>query len=181
MREVEVWVPIGLLIAPEQVWPETGPFVALLATVWLLIFAALPLFNADRRRAGDLVGGTLVIQAPRAVLERDVASKKVSRGSGERAGTGFTTEQLGHYGIYELQVLEDLLRRPGPKGVEARAAVCARIKRKIGWSDRRVNDDRFLHGFYAAQRAELERRMQFGERKERKTQSAKRTRRRRRR
>ena len=59
-------------------------------------------------------------------------------------------------------------------------AVCDRIKRKIGW-DRaawKVPSREFLQDFYDAQRAHLESRLLMGERKERKTEEPRRTRRR---
>ena len=77
-------------------------------------------------------------------------------------------EQLEIYGIYELQVLEGLLRRPGPTQREAMELVCDRIKRKIGWDPEHWNVEpyRFLVDFYAAQRQRLEGRMLMGERRE---------------
>jgi len=84
----------------------------------------------------------------------------------------FRPAQLGVYGIYELQVLEDVLRkRMQPGGKEAVAAVAKRIKVKIEWNDTMQGtapDHTFLERFYAAQRKHLEQQLLFGKRKERK-------------
>jgi hypothetical protein len=84
----------------------------------------------------------------------------------------FTREQLEIYGIHELQVLEDILRRfeqntLAPGLLED---VCERIKKKIGWpADRwQVRPLDFLESFYAAQRGRLEQKLLFGQRQERK-------------
>ena len=80
----------------------------------------------------------------------------------------FTRQQLDVYGIYELQTLEDVLRRSGPHAGEARDAVARRIQRKIGWTEasRAVDSRAFLEAFYAALRGRLEARMLVGVRRE---------------
>ncbi len=69
------------------------------------------------------------------------------------------------YGALELQVLEELLRRPDAAATpQLFRDVCDRICRKIEWKDT-VPDDEivlFLRDFYTAQRAHLEREQLFG-------------------
>ena len=84
----------------------------------------------------------------------------------------FTREQLDIYGIHELQVLEDLLRRHDQGTLDLRILeeVCEKIKTKIAWPRETWNVPvrPFLDAFYRAQRGLLEKRMLFGQRRERK-------------
>jgi hypothetical protein len=122
-----------------------------------LCFAALPLFNRDRMRAGDLIAGTIVIALPRRRLSIDLVEAA--------AEYTFTDDQLRAYGAFELQVLEELLRRPdAQRAPAALAEICSRICRRIGWLEP-VPPNRtavFLRDFYTAQRAFLEREQLFG-------------------
>lgn len=168
LREVEFFLPILVFLAPEQVWPGAPGWLLAIASAWLLGFMLLPLLNRDRLRAGDLAAGTIVVAAPKPSLLEDLGDiAATAAGEGQFPGYTFTAEQLDVYGIYELQVLEDLLRQPNrdPRTVQL---VCDKIKAKIGWPHERwdVYPLRFLRDFYAAQRAHLERRMLLGERKE---------------
>ena len=165
MREVEVFLPLVVFLVPDAVWPSAPGWARPLAAVWLGILALLPLFNKDHLRPGDIVGGTLVVRAPRVVLLEDLTEAVAAAPSGPRFS--FTQEQLDLYGIYELQVLEDLLRRNTP--LATLSEVARRIQKKIGWLAAPNEDaERFLRAFYAAQRARLEQRMLLGERRERK-------------
>jgi uncharacterized RDD family membrane protein YckC len=163
VRDLEAWMPLAFLVAPEAMWPDAPPWARLAAGAWLLVFAFFPLFNKERLRVGDLVAGTMVVVAPRAVLLPDqiVAPATAYR---------FTDEQLDVYGIYELKVLETVLRQADSGGIEhavALGAVCEKIKTKIRWesADWNVDAERFLRDFYAALRARLEHRMLLGDRK----------------
>jgi uncharacterized RDD family membrane protein YckC len=170
MREVEVFIPISLLLADTGVGMEF--WVQLCSIVWAAVFVALPLFNRDRLRAGDIVGGTWVVAAPKAALLPDMASASArharDRSTAAPATYAFTVDQLDAYGIYELQTLEDVLRQDGPHVAATHEVVCERIRRKIGWpdTDDPVDVDRFLEAFYAALRARLENRMLLGVRRE---------------
>ena len=167
-REIEVWLPLTYLLAPWALWPGAPGWAALLSAVWILVFALMPLFNRNRLRIGDMVAGTMVVLAPRAVLLEDL---------GRTAGPGraprlpdhvFSDEQLDVYGIYELQVLEDLLRKSRERADAGKAlrVVCDRIQRKIEWPrDPKTDPAAFLKDFYAALRARLEHRMLLGKRK----------------
>ena len=168
MREVELFVPAVALLAPEALLPGVPAGLRYLSLAWLFVFALLPLFNRDRLRVGDLVGGTLVVRAPRAALREDLSALAPARG--DAPGLSFTAEQLDVYGIRELQVLETLLRQSRPRP-EALEAIARKIQYKIGWtaaSGQAVGAEAFLRAFYTAQRARLEHRLLLGERREKK-------------
>lgn len=162
MREAEVFLPITL-VPVLAIRGDGDGTSTVLTLVWLLVLTLLPLFNRDRLRAGDIVAGTWVVKSPRTALLPDVAGG----GESDGAGYAFNNEQLGVYGIHELQTLETVLRRAGPAADEARAEVAVRIRRRIGWQEPDpVDDDRaFLEAFYTALRTDLERRLALGERR----------------
>lgn len=171
VRDVEVFVPLQVLLFSEQLFPGMPGWARFLAVAWAFVFMFMPLFNKDRLRVGDMVAGTLVILAPRAVLLPDVGYREQPAGAGQAPDYVFGEEQLGIYGIYELQVLEDLLRKAdaGQSRPEALEKVCEQIQRKIGWDAIRsgtVDPQRFLRAFYVALRAHLERKMLFGKRRQ---------------
>lgn len=171
LREVELFLPMTVLFLPDE---GSGAVFKLLTAVWVGIFLLLPFFNKDRLRAGDLVAGTWVIAAPKAVLLGDVAAGRAAAAQPKGAAQvdpefPFTRTQLDVYGIYELQTLEEVLRQQGPQSDETRREVARRIQRKIAWAGEREPDPRrFLEAFYAALRAHLETRLLFGERRENK-------------
>jgi uncharacterized RDD family membrane protein YckC len=187
MRNLEFNLPLVALLAPQALLPQAPGWGRLLSLGWLVVFALMPFFNQDRLRCGDLVAGTLVVKVPKAVLLSDLADRAGVRPSAppRRAGVAvppppptpaeefpFTREQVDIYGVHELQVLEDLLRRDDQGTLDGRVLeeVCDKIKVKIGWpADRwQVPVRPFLQAFYRAQRAALEQRMLFGQRRERK-------------
>jgi uncharacterized RDD family membrane protein YckC len=170
MRDLEVFLPATAIIAPEALWPAAPEWARVAALGWLIVFMLLPLFNRDRLRIGDMVAGTLVVHAPRAMLLQDLGSAATTHSARVTAQYVFTPEQLDVYGIYELQVLEDVLRgaESNPNSWQALDAVCERIKQKIAW-DRdmwRVDPERFLREFYTQLRAHLEKKMLFGKKKQ---------------
>jgi uncharacterized RDD family membrane protein YckC len=159
-RELELFLPLAALFAPEALFPGAPGWSRLAATAWMLVLGFLPLLNRDRLRVGDLVAGTVVVRTPDAVLLEDLAATRA------REALGFSDEQLDVYGVYELQVLEDVLRRRGRPGhAEAVRTVAEKIREKIRWAGPAVADEAFLDGFYAALRARLERRLLFGKRR----------------
>jgi uncharacterized RDD family membrane protein YckC len=170
MREVEFFVPLVALLAPASLGESLPGWARLVSLGWLLVFALLPLFNRDRLRPGDLVGGTLVVRAPRALLLEDLSVLGTSPRASQVARYTFTREQLDIYGIYELQVLEEVLRSRGPVRWESLRAVSGKIQARLRWQppvpDRET--ERFLHDFYTAQRRRLEQKMMLGHRQERK-------------
>lgn len=169
-RDVETFIPLVVLVFPEQLWPGAPGWARFVSSIWLLLFMLLPLFNKHRLRIGDLVAGTMVVMAPKSMLLDDLsAGASLKKGPISERGYRFTDEQLDVYGIFELQVLEAVLRDSrSSEGRKALEIVCDKVKRKIGWDAGRwgVDPERFLRDFYAAQRARLENRLLFGKRKE---------------
>jgi uncharacterized RDD family membrane protein YckC len=153
MRELEIFVPLSLLISQAS---GLDGWVVTAGLVWTGLFTVFPLFNRDLMRAGDLVAGTWVVHVPRRVLLPDLAE--------EHPGTAplaFTRVQVEAYGIKELQLLEQVLRLRDPGTM---AAVAEQIRRKIGWTGAEP-DGPFLDAYYAALRERLERRLLFGHRR----------------
>jgi len=164
-RDVETLLPMAVLLAPETVG-LSSPWMIALAWLWLGIMAAMPLFNRLRARVGDLIGGTLVVNAPRESLLEDLVAET------EEPAFRFTQEQLDLYGIHELQILEDVLRRyPRHIDPDLLATIAAKIQVKIGWAQGDAPPPEpypFLRAFYAAQRGRLEHKLLFGQRQEHK-------------
>ena len=165
-REVEFFLPLSVFLSlPASESGQTWENLSLLA--WTLAMSALPLFNRENLRAGDLIGGTIVIALPKRVLAQDLTSALVQReAAGATAAFSFTRTQLSAYGAYELQVLEEMLRRPTSADTQRlHADITQKIAKKINWPHRIAANDatRFLEAFYAAERAELERGQLFGQ------------------
>jgi uncharacterized RDD family membrane protein YckC len=156
VRELEVFLPLTLLVAGAF---EFGPWGWVAGVVWSFIFLLFPLFNRDKLRVGDLIAGTWVVQAPRVRLAPDLAAQSHER----LARYNFSPAQLDAYGVMELQVLEDVLRRLERKTMNA---VASRIRHKIGWvAGADESDYDFLNAYYAAVRKHLEQKLLFGKRK----------------
>jgi uncharacterized RDD family membrane protein YckC len=155
-REAEFFFPVQMLIANQGwVW---SPGQILPAAIWIGAMIAIFYFTPDRLRAGDLIGGTIVIAVRKRILAEDLAT--------ERHTFEFTYEQLQHYGVKELQVLEDVLRQPhNTESARLRREISERIQRRIGWTKpftgREIES--FLRDFYTAQRAFLESRKNLGD------------------
>ena len=160
MREIEVFLPLTFLLASGAASDDpTAGWVMLLGILWTGGFALFPLFNRDRLRVGDFVAGTWVVKSPRERLSIDLLDALETA----QGGFVFTPDQAGAYGIKELHVLEDVLRRKDPKTM---AAVAERIRTKIGWrAQAGETDTAFLSAYYAALRGRLETRLLFGHRR----------------
>ena len=133
--------------------------------LWFLVFMLFAVFNRDAMRAGDLVAGTWVVEAPRKTLAAALSTEGAARmGSSEITGAEykFGEKELAVYGEYELQTLERLLRGGKPEAIEA---VAETICHKIGWHPGTGDERAFLEAFYAQLRARLEGDMRFGRRK----------------
>jgi uncharacterized RDD family membrane protein YckC len=156
MREIEVFLPLAFFAARGE---GVDAVLIGLGAIWSGVFVVFPLFNRDRRRLGDLAAGSMVVKAPRKVLQPDLADT-------ERAaarGFAFTPAQLDAYGVKELHVLEDVIRAGDRKAV---AEVAARIRAKIAWEGPAdIADRTFLNAYYAALRGRLESRLLFGHRR----------------
>lgn len=158
MRELEVFLPLSLLGVRAS---EGGvdSWIYLLAVVWAAIFVFFPLFNRDRLRIGDLVGGTWVLRTPRRKLIRDMADD----GAARLAAYEFTPAQIDAYGAKELHVLESVLRQGDRKTL---GAVADRISSKIGRvRDLHESDRDFLSAYYSALRGRLEQKLLMGVRR----------------
>ena len=156
-REIETFIPLGVLMTMQKGAGGTLDLANLGIAVWMLFFAALPFINRDRMRGGDLLAGTLVISLPKRVLLDDLVERK--------AKFTFTEQQLQAYGAFELQVLEELLRRPVTvDSLRLLKEVCDKICNKIGWPTPVEPAEMmpFLREFYTAERAFLEREQLFG-------------------
>ena len=164
LRDIELFLPAVFFAQASQGGGDTG--MATFATLgWLLVFVAIPLVNRDRLRAGDIVAGSWVVEAPRATL-----AKLLATGAAARDGTSVVTgarfrfggAELAIYGEYELQTLERVLRDGREENL---VAVAETICRKIGWEPGKGDERAFLEAYYAQLRARLEKGMRFGKRK----------------
>ncbi|MEM9667844.1 MAG: RDD family protein [Pseudomonadota bacterium] len=159
IREIEVFLPLSFLLSASD---DINGLIALLGLIWSALFLFFPIFNRDKLRAGDIIAGTWVIHAPKMKLQQDMAAgQTVDSTSG--SPYAFTHEQMDTYGVYELQVLESVLRQSSGK---TKAEVAEQIRAKIGWSGIEGETDRaFLEAFYASLRKHLEQRLLMGDRK----------------
>lgn len=157
LRELEVFMPLGLLISGQAGGGVDG-WMWLLGLVWCGVFLFMPLFNRDRLRAGDLIAGTWVVKAPKPRLLSDLAESR----PGAPTAAVFTPAQLDAYGVKELQVLEQVLRQSDRR---TRRAVAERIAGKINHDLTGFSDEEFLTAYYAGLRARLESRLLMGRRR----------------
>ena len=162
LRDIELFMPlIFLMIAPTGDAGAAG----LAAGAWFLVFMLFPFFNRDALRAGDVIAGTWVVEAPRSKLAAALSAEGAARDAASSV-TGaeyrFSDEELSIYGEYELQTLERVLR---DDRTEALQAVHEAICRKIGWDPGAGDERAFLEAFYTQLRARLEGGMRFGRRK----------------
>jgi uncharacterized RDD family membrane protein YckC len=153
-REIEAFLPLGVLMS---LGAAAAPWQKLCLAGWFLTLTALPLCNRDRLRGGDLIAGTMVIALPRRALLSEILERP--------ADFAFAEAHLGKYGAFELQVLEEVLRRP--QSVETARLyrdVRDNICRRIAWTAPVADADAllFLREFYTAERAYLEREQLFG-------------------
>lgn len=169
VRNFEFLVPLLAMtqFGIEGLDENFGKF--LLALSFVVVCGVSPIFHPDRLRPGEWIAGTLVIANPIAELKQDLARTRLAN-----ATHAFTREELSIYGVYELQVLEDLLRAGSGLDLEKAGTVANAIRRKIGFRREVGNPKVFLREFYAAQRAHLERDLALGKRKDSKDDAPKR-------
>lgn len=169
LKEAEVFTPIGLIfgVIATSGWVRLGMFV------WLLVVFAVPLFSKKTQRLGDMIAGTVVVRLPRVQQSTELTDQAKPIAD----QFVFQPHHLEHYGRFELQSLEGILREAAKDrhGRERDAEVCKVIRGKIGFTDRVPDGDAraFLSAFYNAQRAHLEARQIFGDRREDKFHRAK--------
>jgi uncharacterized RDD family membrane protein YckC len=174
LRDIELFLPLVFLAQASDGGDMGAAGIA--ATAWFLIFALFPLFNRDRLRAGDLIAGSWVVEAPRRKLEAALSAASPAATAGARAGAAagasladaapayrFSEAELSVYGEYELQILERVLRDNRPEALQqVYEAICL----KIGWTPGGSGDARpFLAAYYTQLRARLEAGMRLGRRK----------------
>lgn len=159
LRDIELFLPL-VFVASASGGGDQGA-AGFAAAAWFLIFALFPCFNKDRLRAGDLIAGTWVVEAPKRKLEQAM-STVAAPAPGDHAYS-FGEAELAPYGEYELQTLERVLRE---NRAEALTSVAEAICAKIGWSAPTGGHERgFLEAYYTQLRAHLESGMRFGTRK----------------
>jgi len=155
-RQAEFFFPLELLLVTRGwLWSVTD---VLPVGAWIAAMFGLMLWSKDRQRAGDLIAGTVVISIPKRQMLEDLVQ--------EQQAFQFTNKQLEIYGVLELQVLEDVLRRPPSRETERLMLdISDRIQKRIGWESGSLQWDRasFLRDFYSAQRAFLENRKHIGD------------------
>jgi uncharacterized RDD family membrane protein YckC len=156
-REVEMFMPLGILMAGGRAAEGGVDWEQLSLAIGMLFFAVLPAVNRDRMRGGDMIAGTMVIALSKRALSSDLVDGTVQ--------FSFTEQNLRAYGAFELQVLEELLRRPdSAESLRVLNDVCDKICRKIGWTGPVPPSQvaLFLRDFYTAERAFLEREQLYG-------------------
>ncbi|MDR1535220.1 MAG: RDD family protein [Planctomycetota bacterium] len=160
IREAEFFLPLSLFLSLDS---DAGTWRQLALGGWAALAASLPLWSRERLRAGDLIAGTGVIALPGRRLSPDLTMPPAP--AARPRTFVFTGAQLAKYGAFELQVLEEILRRPDDEAAgRLLADVCGRICRRIGWRETVPPGEarRFLTDFYAAERDDLERGKLYG-------------------
>jgi uncharacterized RDD family membrane protein YckC len=164
VRDIELFIPLSLITSGASSG-EMGAF-GFAAFIWVVAIASLPFFNKDALRAGDIIAGTWVVEAPKTKLEGTISTQGAAGHESASTVTGaryeFGDAELSVYGERELQTLERLLREGKD---EALYAVHETICRKIGWDPGAGDERAFLEAFYSQLRARLENDMRFGKRK----------------
>ena len=156
LRQIEIFLPLTFF---QSIGEGGSAWIA--GSLWFAVFMLFPFFNKDALRAGDVIAGTWVVEAPRRKLAEALSLGQAKAVSAQPAYR-FGEEELSVYGEYELQSLERVLRDGDDKTLEA---VHEAIVRKIGWQAGSGDEREFLEAFYTALRARLEGGMRFGQRK----------------
>lgn len=161
LRDIEMFLPL-MFMTSGGLQGTLSNFAAWAGVIWVGVFLAFPLLNRDRLRCGDLIAGTWVVEAPRSALGGVVAAQQTATPDLPQDRYRFSDPELGVYGEYELQMLEQVLRNDN---AEALTTVAATICGKIGWSAPSGDERAFLEAYYTQLRARLERGMRFGNRR----------------
>ena len=170
MKEAEIFLPGTLLLTINA----TTPIWSLISLAWITGVMAVPLMSRRSQRLGDMIAGTFVIHLPKPILLKDLAlASKASVPT--KSKFTFLAHHLDHYGAFELQTLEDLLRADvraynastAQRRKSTVDAVVKQIRKKIDFADKVLpyENIEFLSAFYNAQRAFLEQRQLFGDKR----------------
>lgn len=164
MKEVEFFTPFTLVLAA---WGGAlGGWGVGIMLVWVATVTIIPLASRRCQRLGDMIAGTLVVENPKAVLLPDLAAAAARLPDRFE----FQPHHLDHYGRYELQTLEHILRDriANDRVWEELGKVTNAIITKIGYAEPvpAAEQRDFLLAFYRAQREHLESRRLFGDRRE---------------
>jgi uncharacterized RDD family membrane protein YckC len=163
LRDIELFLPLVFLMGLGD--SDSGA-AGWAAAAWFLVFLLFPFFNSDRLRAGDVIAGTWVIEAPRRTLAEAMSAQSRQAQAPVHDGPAFTDEELAVYGEFELQTLERVLRDGKP---DATDAVYETIAVKIGRDPYAIGDDEgrraFLEAYYTQLRGRLEAGMRMDRRK----------------
>jgi len=164
LRDIELFLPLVFLTSASD-GGDMG-VAGIAAAGWFLLFALFPFFNRDRLRAGDIIAGTWVVEAPRARLETVMTARPAPAAGPEETAQPayrFGEAELSVYGELELKTLERVLR---DNQAESLRKVYEAICTKIGWQAGSGGDERaFLEEYYTQLRARLETGMRLGRRK----------------
>ena len=161
VREIEVFLPLAFMGFSGAEGTISG-LATFMGFAWTLLLSLFLLFNKDRMRMGDLIAGTWVVNANRTRLATSLVANTAAD------GIRFTPQEIGVYGIYELQELERILRSNDAKIL---TGVADTIRAKINRWDG-VDDATFLNAYYGQLKNRLERDVLFGKRRENKFQDA---------
>ena len=161
LRDIELFLPLVFLASIGE--GGDAALASFAAAAWFLVFALFPCFNKDRLRAGDLIAGSWVVEAPKRKLEAAMSvAKAAGTDSGARPEICFTDEELAVYGEYELQTLERVLRENQRNAYfPVYEAICTKIGRPV----EHIEERPFLEAYYRQLRARLEAGMRMGKRK----------------
>ncbi len=171
LRELEFFLPLAFVVSVIFFsYRGVDAWLILFGLIWSFIFLLFPLFNKDRLRAGDLIAGTWVVKSPKLRLSKDLSD--ATKMPKDQARYIFTPRQIDAYGVKELHVLENVLRRDEPNMI---GEVTERIMKKIEWpapekdasktENNTAAQREFLNAYYAALRGKLETKLLFGVRR----------------
>lgn len=165
VREIELLLPITFMLSTSDIDGAWSGAMIAMGMVWTFGLGFFLLFNQDRMRLGDLIGGTWVVMAKRKKIATDLAEAKLAD---HAAAPQFTNDELAVYGVYELQELERILRE---RDRDTMIAVADTIRAKLGRPHK--EDDRiFLIAYYRQAKQRMERDLLFGKRRENKYEAA---------
>ena len=157
VRQIELFLPLTF-IGGDSAGGLVGAGLTVAGLLWTTGFGLFLLFNRDRMRLGDLIGGTWVVNAKRKRIAVNMAAAPLADSPG---APQFTEAELSVYGVFELHELERVLRQ-GDR--DTMIAVADAIRAKVGRTLQ--EDDRlFLISYYRQLKARQERGLLFGKRR----------------